>query len=82
LLQKAKGEDIWLHIRDYPGPHVIIKNRKLGVPMEVIKEAARLAVRFAGKEEGVVDYTRRKFVKLKEGAKVEFGKYSSVKVKL
>ena len=81
LLKSSKGEDIWLHIRDYPGPHVIIKNRRLGIPMEVVREGAKLAIQFAGREEGIVDYTRRKFVKVKEGAKVEYGKYSSIWIK-
>jgi predicted ribosome quality control (RQC) complex YloA/Tae2 family protein len=81
LLKEAKGEDLWFHIRNHPGPHLILKTQKRSVPMEVIKEVAKLAVQFAGKEEGVVDYTRRKFVKVKEGAKVEYGKYSSIKVK-
>jgi predicted ribosome quality control (RQC) complex YloA/Tae2 family protein len=71
-----------MHIKNYPGAHVIIKNNKLNVPENILKEAAKLAVAFSNKDEGVVDYTKRKFVKTKEKANVEYGKYSSIKVKL
>jgi predicted ribosome quality control (RQC) complex YloA/Tae2 family protein len=82
LLKNSNANDLWLHIKDVPGAHVIIKNSKLSVPQQVIDEAARLAVAFSKKNEGLVDYTKRKFVKVKEGANVEYGKYSTVKVKL
>jgi predicted ribosome quality control (RQC) complex YloA/Tae2 family protein len=82
LLKSANANDIWMHIKNYPGAHVIIKNNKLSVPENILKEAAKLAVAFSNKDEGVVDYTKRKFVKTKEKANVEYGKYSSLKVKL
>jgi len=82
LLKEANANDLWLHIKNLPGAHVIIKNNKLSLNDEVIEKAAKLAVAFSGKDEGEVDYTRRKFVKIKEGAKVEYGKYSTKKVKL
>ena len=82
LLKSANANDLWLHIKNYPGSHVIIKNNKLSVPSNVLNEAAKLAVAFSKKDEGVVDYTKRKFVKVKEGANVEYGKYSSIKVKI
>jgi len=82
LLKSANANDMWLHIKNYPGSHVIIKNNKLSIPQSVIEEAAKLAVAFSKKNEGEVDYTKRKFVKVKEGANVEYGKYSTIKVKL
>jgi predicted ribosome quality control (RQC) complex YloA/Tae2 family protein len=82
LLKNANSNDLWLHIKNYPGAHVIIKNNKLSVNDDIIKKAAELAVAFSGKSEGEVDYTKRKFVKIKEGANVEYGKYGTVKVKL
>ena len=82
LLKTANANDLWLHIKDYPGAHVIIKNNKLSIPQQVINEAAKLAVAFSKKNEGNVDYTKRKFVKVKDGANVEYGKYSTVKVKI
>jgi len=82
LLKNSNANDLWLHIKNLPGAHVIIKNNKLSLPQEVIEKAAKLAVAFSGKDEGEVDYTKRKFVKTKEGAKVEYGKYNTVKVKV
>jgi len=82
LLKNANANDLWLHIKNLPGSHVIIKNNKLAVPTHVVEEAAKLAVAFSKKNEGEVDYTKRKFVKIKEGANVEYGKYSTIKVKL
>ena len=82
LLKSANANDLWMHIKNVPGAHVIIKNNKLTIPQNVINEAAKLAVAFSKKNEGEVDYTKRKFVKVKEGANVEYGKYNTVKVKL
>ena len=82
LLKSANANDLWLHIKNYPGSHVIIKNNKLKIHSNVLQEAAKLAVAFSKKNEGIVDYTKRKFVKVKDGANVEYGKYSSIKVKL
>jgi len=82
LLKNANANDMWLHIKNYPGSHVIIKNNKLSVNQNVIEEAAKLAVAFSKKNEGEVDYTKRKFVKAKDGANVEYGKYSTIKVKI
>ncbi len=82
LLKNANANDYWLHIKNYPGSHVIIKNNKLQIPQKVLQKAARLAVAFSGRDEGEVDYTKRKFVKTKEGANVEYGKYSTIKVRV
>jgi len=82
LLKQSNANDYWLHIKNYPGSHVIIKNNKLQIPDKVLVKAAELAVAFSGKNEGEVDYTKRKFVKTKDGANVEYGKYSTIKVKI
>ncbi|WP_456470813.1 NFACT RNA binding domain-containing protein [Caminibacter sp.] len=82
LLKQANSNDLWLHIKNLPGAHVIVKNNKLSLNDDIIKKAAKLALAFSSKEEGEVDYTKRKFVKIKEGAKVEYGKYNTIKVKL
>jgi predicted ribosome quality control (RQC) complex YloA/Tae2 family protein len=82
LLKISNANDIWMHIKNYPGAHVIIKNNKLKIDEKILNEGAKLAVAFSNKYEGIVDYTKRKFVKIQQKANVEYGKYSSIKVKL
>jgi len=81
LLKTSNANDFWLHIKNYPGSHVIIKSNKLQIPDKVLRKGAELAVAFSNKSEGEVDYTKRKFVKIKDGANVEYGKYSTLKIK-
>lgn len=64
----ANSSDLWFHIKDYPGSHVIIKRegKNEEVPEKIKEKAAELALfyskaRSIGK--GEVDYTERKFVK-------------------
>jgi predicted ribosome quality control (RQC) complex YloA/Tae2 family protein len=69
----AKKDDIWLHIKDLPGSHVIIKyqnNNK--IDDETIKEAAKLAAYYSKGRMSInvpVDYTRIKNVNKPKGAK-------------
>ncbi len=72
LRYDAKGNDIWLHVRDYPGGYVIIKNVKgRDVPFSVILDAAHLAVHYSrAKDEKIVDlyYTYVKYLRrIKDG---------------
>ncbi len=82
LLSLAKANDIWMHIRDIPSSHVIIKTDKQNLPDSVIKAAAKLCVDFSVKNPGdyEVDYTKRKFVKIQEGSHVLYTKYDTVSV--
>lgn len=71
-LKIAKDEDIWLHTKDIPGAHVIIKAEGKAVPEEIILEAAMLAAYFSkGRQSGKVpvDFTLRKHVRKPRGAK-------------
>lgn len=66
----AGGEDVWLHAKDVPGSHVIIRS---GEPSkQTLYEAALIAAYYSkarmGKNVGV-DYTKRKNVKKPSGAK-------------
>lgn len=68
----AKDNDIWLHTREIPGSHVIIRTGGSRVPERTIQEAAILAAYFSqarDSENVPVDYTRRKNVKKPRGAK-------------
>ncbi len=83
LLKIAKSNDIWMHIRDIPSSHLIIKTDKQNLPDSVIERAAKLCVDFSLSQAGDydVDYTKRKFVKIQEGSNVEYDKYKTVRVR-
>ena len=83
LLSLAKGNDIWMHTREVPGSHVIIRTDKQNLPDSVIEAAAKLCVDFSVKSPGdyLVDYTKRKFVKVQEGSSVEYDKYQTIAVR-
>ena len=82
LLEIAKANDLWMHIRDVPSSHVIIKTDKQNLPDSVIESAAKLCVDFSVKNPGdyEVDYTKRKFVKVQEGSNVLYNKYDTISV--
>jgi predicted ribosome quality control (RQC) complex YloA/Tae2 family protein len=82
LLSLAKANDLWMHIRDVPSSHVIIRTDKQNLPDSVIQAAAKLCVDFSVKNPGdyEVDYTKRKFVKLQEGSNVLYNKYDTITV--
>ncbi len=82
LLKEAKSNDIWMHTRDIPGSHVIIRTDKQNLPASVLQAAAKLCVDFSTDQPGnyLVDYTKRKFVKIQEGSNVEYDKYQTIPV--
>jgi predicted ribosome quality control (RQC) complex YloA/Tae2 family protein len=82
LLKESKANDIWLHIKDKPGAHVIIKTNKKKIPEDVIFKAAKLALIFSNENEGIVDYTHRRNLYIKEKAFVNYVTYKSIKVKI
>ncbi len=82
LLKEAKMGDIWLHLKDMPSTHVIIRTDKKNVPESVLMFAAKLCVQFSATGAGsyLVDYTYRRHVKMREGANVNYVEYKTVKV--
>ncbi|MEK6546165.1 MAG: NFACT RNA binding domain-containing protein, partial [Nitrospinota bacterium] len=68
----AKGNDMWLHVRDFPGSHVVIQTGgRKDIPRESLLDAAALAVYFSklkSAEKGNVIYTLRKYVRKPKGA--------------
>ena len=82
LLSRAKSNDIWMHTREIPGSHVIIRTDKQNLPDSVLEAAAKLCVDFSTDQPGnyLVDYTKRKFVKIQEGSSVEYDKYQTLSV--
>ncbi|MGP4078124.1 Rqc2 family fibronectin-binding protein [Halobacillus sp. K22] len=72
----ANKSDIWLHAKDIPGSHVVIRNDD---PSEdTLLEAAQLAANFSKSSQSSsvpVDYTQIKHVKKPSGAKPGFVTY-------
>ena len=83
LLKIAKSNDIWMHIRDIPSSHLIIKTDKQNLPDSIIDKAAKLCVDFSLSQAGDydVDYCKRRFVKIQEGSSVEYDKYKTIRVR-
>lgn len=83
LLKYASGEDMWLHICDIPSSHMIIFCGKTRLRDEVIHKAGEILVGLCSVKIGNfrVDYTKRKFVKITQGANVVYAKYQSLEYK-
>jgi predicted ribosome quality control (RQC) complex YloA/Tae2 family protein len=83
LLKVARANDIWMHIKDMPSSHCIIRTDKQQIPQSVIEQAAKLCVDFSVAYAGdyLVDYTKRKNVTPKEGSNVLYVKYDTIKIK-
>ncbi|MCA9603327.1 MAG: DUF814 domain-containing protein [Myxococcales bacterium] len=68
----AKAHDLWLHVRDTTGAHVIVQLDRSGeCPSDVLVDAAHLAVHFSERrDEPTVDvsYTPRRYVRKPKGA--------------
>jgi len=75
LLRKhVKGNDLWLHARDYPGSYVFIKQRSgKTVPLDILLDAGNLAIFYSkGRNNGQGDlfYTPVKYLRrAKDGPK-------------
>lgn len=71
-LKIAKADDIWLHAKEIPGSHVIIKNTGKEIPENTIQEAAMLAAYFS-KTRGLIktpiDYCPKRNVRKPKGSK-------------
>ncbi|MDD4335257.1 MAG: NFACT family protein, partial [Desulfotomaculaceae bacterium] len=68
----AQAEDIWLHAKDIPGAHVIIRTEGKETPPTTLMEAAGLAALFSKARESKsvpVDYTLKKHVHKPKGAR-------------
>lgn len=85
-LKVARKEDLWFHVKDSPGSHVILKTDK--VFDEDIKKAAYLAAlnsSLASANKVDVDYTEKKNVNKAKGAKdgmVYYVNFSTITVNL
>ena len=74
LLRKyIKGNDYWLHTRDFPGGYVFIKyKRGKSIPLETLLDAGNLALFFSkGKKNGHGElyYTQAKYLRRAKNGK-------------
>lgn len=71
-LKTAAKDDIWLHVKDIPGSHVIIFTEGREIPDDTLIFAAKMAAansKAAGGANVPVDYTEVRYVKKPSGAK-------------
>ncbi len=70
-LHRAASDNLWLHVKDIPGSHVIVDFAGMP-PDNTLREAAMLAAYFSKAQHSAsvpVDYALRKYVKKPSGAK-------------
>jgi len=71
-LKLAQENDLWLHAKDIPGTHVVIRTEGKEVPPATLAEAASLAAYFSKARESKnvpVDYTKIKHVSKPKNAR-------------
>jgi predicted ribosome quality control (RQC) complex YloA/Tae2 family protein len=85
----ANGNDLWLHVRDFPGSHVVVRlPRGASPPQETLLDAAHLAAFFSQcRERPIVEvaYTLRKHVSKPRGGKpglVVLGPHKSMRLRV
>lgn len=81
-MKMAKPHDIWLHTREIPGSHIVIRTEGKNVPSTTLAEAASLAALFSKAKNSTkvpVDYTLRKNVSKPKGSKPGFVIYHEFK---
>jgi predicted ribosome quality control (RQC) complex YloA/Tae2 family protein len=74
LRRHVKGNDLWLHVRDFPGSYVFVKHRAgKTVPLDILLDAGNLALFYSkgrNNGEGNLFYTPVKYLRrAKDGPK-------------
>ncbi|QOG12132.1 NFACT RNA binding domain-containing protein [Arcobacter sp. FWKO B] len=84
LLENAKANDFWFHLKDSPSAHVIVPTSKKELPINVIETAAKICAEFSTSYGGDywVDYTKRRELKIQTKANVLYNNYQTIKVKV
>ncbi len=82
LLKVAKSDDFWFHLKDYPSTHLIVISNKKELPINIVELSAKLCAEFSVKFSGnyLVDYTKRKFVRVESEANVTYNNYKTTSV--
>jgi len=71
-LHTARPDDIWLHVKNLPGAHVILKPAGKEPSEQALREAAELAAYFSRARSSrnvAVDWTRARYVRKPKGAR-------------
>ncbi len=69
--KRANSQDIWLHARDVPGAHVVIRDDGRRIKEDLLMQAAAVAAHYSQRRNDSnvqVDYTRVKYVRAIKGA--------------
>lgn len=82
LFKQARKNDIWLHVKDIPSSHVLIKTDKQELPQKIINFGAKLCVNFTTSKKGrfLVDYTKWRDVKIESGSNVFYTDYKTIAI--
>ena len=70
-LRLADANDLWLHARNVPGAHTLLRSGGRDVPEDIISQAAQIAAYYSKLRESTsaeVDVTRRRFVRRISGS--------------
>ncbi|MEG0109682.1 MAG: NFACT RNA binding domain-containing protein, partial [Oscillospiraceae bacterium] len=65
-LKTARGKDLWFHVKNAPGSHVVVMSEGEDIPNSTKNEAAQLAVIHSGQTAGAkvaVDFTEVKNIR-------------------
>ncbi len=71
-LKTARGRDVWLHVKNIPGSHVIVVCNGQPLPDRTVTEAATLAAFYSKAQKSAqvpVDFTEVRYVRKPAGAK-------------
>ena len=85
-LKFAHKDDLWLHVHNMPGSHVIVQRKDTIIPDTTLEEAATLAAYYSKGKDGShvpVAYTERKNVKKPRNAKtgmVTFNNFKTISI--
>ena len=83
---KGNSNDIWLHVKDIPGSHVLILRNNKKIDIDVILYAAKLAAQYSKGNAGdkvTVDYCEKKNIKKIKNSKpgnVTYSNFNSLNI--
>lgn len=78
----AKDEDLWFHVKDCAGSHVLLKTDKKTPSDEIILKCAKLAKEYSSAKDSTkaaVIYTKAKYLKKPPGAKLGYVTFTNEK---